>query len=65
MKPIKLIIPIILAVVAFLFFKLYGGEIFRNFNHPIRYEKYVDKYCSLYKVDKNLVYAIIKTESKF
>jgi transglycosylase, SLT family len=65
MKAIKYIIPIILAVIVFMFFKLYGGELFANFNHPIRYEKYVDKYCKLYKVDRNLVYAIIKTESKF
>ena len=65
MKAIKFIIPIILAVIVFMFLKLYGGELFANFNHPIRYEKYVDKYCNLYKVDKNLVYAIIKTESKF
>lgn len=65
MKHIKYIIPIIFAVAVFFVFKLYGGELFSIFNHPTRYEKYVDKYCSLYNVDKNLVYSIMKTESKF
>lgn len=40
------------------------NRIERNF-YPTEYSKYVEKYSKEYKVDKYLVYSIIKTESKF
>ncbi len=33
--------------------------------YPVRYSEYVDKYCEEYKVDKALMYSIIKNESGF
>ncbi len=33
--------------------------------YPIEYQSYVEKYSRKYDVDKYLVYAVIKTESKF
>ena len=39
----------------------------KNINsiYPEKYSIYIEKYCSEYNVDKNLVYAIIKQESNF
>lgn len=33
--------------------------------YPTEYSEYVEKYSKEYKVDKYLIYSIIKTESKF
>lgn len=33
--------------------------------YPIKYQSYVEKYSRKYDIDKYLVYAVIKTESKF
>ncbi len=33
--------------------------------HPLEYSEYVEKYAEEYAVSKELVYAVIKTESKF
>ena len=33
--------------------------------YPIKYSEYVEKYSSEYKLDKNLVYSVIKAESGF
>lgn len=49
-----------------------GGMTFRKINkniayqqYPIKYENLVNKYSKKYDVDKYLVYAVIRTESKF
>ena len=34
-------------------------------SHPLQYSEYVEKYSAEYAVPKELVYAVIKTESKF
>lgn len=33
--------------------------------YPIKYQEYVERYAEEFSLDKNLVYAIIKTESNF
>lgn len=33
--------------------------------YPLRYTEYVEKYSAAFGVDKNLLYAVIKTESSF
>ena len=40
------------------------GYFIRN-THPIKYENYVERYARDNKVDKYLVYAVIKTESSY
>ncbi|MCH5202816.1 MAG: lytic transglycosylase domain-containing protein [Oscillospiraceae bacterium] len=37
----------------------------RRLQYPQKYSEYVEKYSDLYDVDKNLVYAVIHTESHF
>ncbi|MDF2568125.1 MAG: Lytic transglycosylase catalytic [Oscillospiraceae bacterium] len=41
-------------------FKFYYSKVY-----PIKYCEYVEKYSEQYQVDKNLVYAVIHTESSF
>jgi len=62
-KLLFLIIIIILVIIAFNFNDI------RNFLleqlYPIKYSEYVELYAKEYKVDKELIYAIIKAESNF
>lgn len=61
----KLILPtILLGVCAFLYVS-FNDEISNIMQHPKRYTDFVYNYSKQYKVDENLVYAIIKTESNF
>ena len=50
-------------VVCVIFFAIF--IIFNFFLFPNRYKNYVVKYASEYKLDKALVYAVVKTESDF
>ena len=43
---------------------LEGGRI-KTLLYPRKYSMYVEKYAKEYNLDENLVYSIIKTESKF
>lgn len=56
-------ITIICVIVIVLYFGVMF--IFKNIFYPQRYKKYVDKYCSLYSIDPDLVYSVIKQESNF
>ncbi len=38
---------------------------FRRATHPLLYSEYVEKYADEYGLDKNVIYAVIKTESGF
>ncbi|OPJ55514.1 lytic transglycosylase domain-containing protein [Alkalithermobacter paradoxus] len=41
------------------------SNILDKLSHPLHYEKYVYKYSAEYEIDPYLVFAIIRTESKF
>ena len=57
---------LILSVIIILGSAIYleGGRI-KNLIYPRKYSMYVDKYADEYNLDENLVYSIIKAESKF
>lgn len=57
---------IILSVIIILgaVISLESGKIEKIF-YPKKYSEYVEKYASEYNIDENLVYSIIKAESKF
>lgn len=38
---------------------------FEKQSYPLKYSEYVDKYCAEYGVPRSLVYAVIRTESRF
>lgn len=42
-----------------------GSRIWQEYNHPLRYETYIEKYSNQYGVDDHLVMAIVRTESNF
>ena len=62
-KLLFLIIIIILVIVAFNFKDIRSFLLERLY--PIKYSVYVELYAKEYKVDKELIYAIIKAESNF
>ena len=57
---------LILSVIIILGGTIYleGGRI-KNLLYPRKYSMYVEKYANEYNLDENLIYSIIKTESKF
>lgn len=61
---IILVIAIVLTGGALYFFKSPKSPWFR-WRYPEKYSNYVEKYAAQYGVDKNLIYAIIRTESGF
>ena len=59
-------ILIILVASIILGFAVDGGiTLIEKSLHPVKYSEYVEKYAEEYNVPVSLVYAIIKTESKF
>lgn len=60
-----LIIVIILLSIYFVFFKVRIDKVIMKKIYPLKYTQYVEKYSREYKIDKYLVYAIIKAESNF
>ncbi|MBQ3145171.1 MAG: lytic transglycosylase domain-containing protein [Clostridia bacterium] len=61
-----LIVIIIFLLLCFIIFKVV--ELYRIVMkkvYPLKYTEYVEKYAEEYKIDKYLVYAIIKAESNF
>lgn len=56
-------IAVVVLVVLALYLVILG--ILKNIFYPKKYEAYVEKYCKLYAVEPDLVYAIIKQESNF
>lgn len=40
-------------------------DLCRDYIYPYKYSEYVDRYSAKYHMDKNFVYAVIKTESNF
>lgn len=40
-------------------------DLCRDYIYPHKYSEYVDRYSAKYHMDKNFVYAVIKTESNF
>lgn len=58
------IVLIILSVIAFLIYK--SVPVFlRKSIYPKKYSEYVEQYSEEYDIDKNFIYAVIKTESGF
>ncbi len=42
-----------------------GKRMVMEYFYPVKYQEYVEKYAQEYNLDKYLVYAVIKVESKF
>ena len=62
----KMPIIIFIVIIIFVIFKIINIEnIILKKLYPIKYEEYVFKYSKEYKVDANLIFAIIKAESNF
>lgn len=59
---VKKTVVVVLVMLA-LYLAILG--ILKNIFYPKKYEAYVEKYCKLYAVEPDLVYAIIKQESNF
>ena len=57
----KILIIIAFIALAILLFRAFGIKIF----YPLKYTEYVEKYAEENKLDKMLIYAIIKAESNF
>lgn len=74
-SPLTVIAVIISVVLVFLLirgcFKMVGdylgsvSDSIAKQQYPIKYKEYVEKYSRKYDLDKYLVYAVIRTESKF
>ncbi len=59
-------IIIILSIIIILGGSIYlEGDRIKNLFYPRKYSEYVEKYSKEYNIDENLVYSIIKAESKF
>lgn len=61
-------IGVIIVVANFVFKTYFGADIsdkIKQTQYPIKYEFFVEKYAAEYKLDKYLVYAVIRTESRF
>ena len=62
----KLIVILIIIIILFLLFGVFHiHEKILKIIYPKEYNEYVEKYSTLYNVDENLVYAVIKAESNF
>lgn len=59
-----LIIAALSLLISFFAIKLVMSHYYKN-AYPVKYSEYVEKYAEQYGVDKNLVYAVIHTESGF
>ena len=66
-KIIKFVIPfiIIIIIMAILFGIIRIQNIILKKIYPLKYQTEVEKYCEEYKLDKLLIYAIMKAESNF
>lgn len=67
---IKLLIFLAVIIIAanFIVKTYYGSDISKKIKqtqYPIKYEYFVEKYSEEYNLDKYLVYAVIRTESRF
>ena len=58
------ILAVIILICCIIFIIVYKNYILKIF-YPIKFEDIVNKYSKLYEVDKNLIFAVIKSESKF
>lgn len=61
----KIIIILLVISIAMGFLFDMGCSFIEKKTHPLEYTEYVEKYSDQYKVPKELIYAIIKTESDF
>lgn len=61
----KKFIAWILVVAVLLSGAYFGINAAKTYFYPKDYSDYVEKYCDLYGVDRNLAYAVIHTESGF
>lgn len=61
----RIIIILLVISVAMGFLFDIGCSLIEKKTHPLKYTEYIEKYSEQYKVPKELVYAIIKTESDF
>lgn len=61
----KRIIAVIMVMTVLLSGAYFGISTAKSYFYPKDYSVYVDKYCDLYGIDRNLAYAVIHTESGF
>ena len=63
-KTVAIIIILVLAaVIGFVYLGI--EQVVQEKMHPLEYSEYVEKYSQQYSVPKEIVYAVIKTESSF
>lgn len=59
------IIKLLLVVIILAILLTVARKIVINISYPEKYKYYVEKYAEEYKIEKELIYAIIKAESNF
>lgn len=63
-RKVKILI-ILSFLILFVLIAINSSSYVLKYLYPIKYSEYVEKYSSEYKLDKNLVYSVIKAESGF
>lgn len=64
-NPLPAVIISLVVVAALAVGGFFGYKAVLKYTHPIKFENYVEKYSRENGLDKYLVYAVIKTESRF
>lgn len=61
LKATKIVVVVVIILILIIILR----NIILKINYPLKYIEYVEKYAEEYKIEKELIYAMIKTESNF